>query len=113
VPVAAISDIHGNLPALEAVLAEIEREGVDEIVVAGDTISGPWPAEVFDLLAERGARAVRGNADREGPVRAARRLERRPPGRASARRRAQLAPHAHAVGRRGRVGARVPFDTGL
>ncbi len=64
-PVAAISDIHGNLPALEAVLAEIDREGVDEIVVAGDTISGPWPAEVFDLLDERGARHVRGNADRE------------------------------------------------
>jgi putative phosphoesterase len=65
VPVAAISDIHGNLPALEAVLAEIEREGVDEIVVAGDTIAGPWPADVFDLLVERGVRAVRGNADRE------------------------------------------------
>jgi putative phosphoesterase len=65
VPVAALSDIHGNLPALEAVLVEIDREGVDEIVVAGDTISGPWPVEVFDLLDERGARHVRGNADRE------------------------------------------------
>ena len=63
--VAAIGDIHGNLPALEAVLAELDREGVDEIVVAGDTISGPWPAEVFDLLSERGASHVRGNADRE------------------------------------------------
>ena len=48
--VAAISDIHGNLPALEAVLAEIDAEGVDEIVVAGDTAHGPWPAEVVDLL---------------------------------------------------------------
>ena len=37
--VAAISDIHGNLPALEAVLAEIEREDVDAIVVAGDTVA--------------------------------------------------------------------------
>ena len=64
-PVAALSDIHGNLPALEAVLVEIDREGVDEIVVAGDTISGPWPVEVFDILDERGARHVRGNADRE------------------------------------------------
>jgi putative phosphoesterase len=64
VPVAAISDIHGNLPALEAVLADIEREDVDGIVVAGDTISGPWPAEVFDVLAAAGARHVRGNADR-------------------------------------------------
>jgi putative phosphoesterase len=65
VRVAAISDIHGNLPALEAVLADIDREGVGEIVVAGDTAHGPWPAEVVDLLVERGARCVRGNADRE------------------------------------------------
>ena len=63
--VAAISDIHGNLPALEAVLAEIDREAVSEIVVVGDTAHGPWPAEVVDLLVERGARCVRGNADRE------------------------------------------------
>ena len=62
--VAAISDIHGNLPALEAVLADVEREGVDAIVVAGDSVSGPWPAEVFDLLESVGARIVRGNADR-------------------------------------------------
>jgi putative phosphoesterase len=63
--VAAISDIHGNLPALEAVLADIEREHVDEIVVVvGDSVSGPWPAEVFDLLESVGARVVRGNADR-------------------------------------------------
>jgi len=65
VRVAAISDIHGNLPALEAALAEIDREGVDDIVVVGDTVHGPWPAEVLDLLVERGARCVRGNADRE------------------------------------------------
>jgi putative phosphoesterase len=68
VRVAAISDIHGNLPALEAVLADIEREGVDEIVVAGDSISGPWPAEVFDLLESISARIVRGNADRAEEV---------------------------------------------
>jgi putative phosphoesterase len=65
VRVAAISDIHGNLPALEAVLAEVDGEGVDEIVVAGDTAHGPWAAEIVDLLLERGARCVRGNADRE------------------------------------------------
>jgi putative phosphoesterase len=63
--VAAISDIHGNLPALEAVLAEIEGEGVDTVVVPGDTISGPWAAEVFDRLQELDAIVVRGNADRE------------------------------------------------
>ena len=62
--VAAISDIHGNLPALEAVLADIERVGVDSVVVVGDTVSGPWPAEVFDLLAEIDALVVRGNVDR-------------------------------------------------
>lgn len=62
--VAAIGDIHGNLPALEAVLADIESEGIEEIVVVGDTISGPWPAEVFDLLDARGATHVRGNGDR-------------------------------------------------
>jgi predicted phosphodiesterase len=50
---------------LEAVLAEVDDEGVDEIVVGGDTAHGPWPAEVLDLLVERGARNVRGNADRE------------------------------------------------
>jgi putative phosphoesterase len=64
VRVAAISDIHGNLPALEAVLAEIELESVDGIVVVGDIVSGPWPAEVFDLIANAGALVVRGNADR-------------------------------------------------
>lgn len=63
-PLAALSDIHANLPALEAVLADVERENVDAIVVAGDIVSGPWPAEVFDLLAEIGAVVVRGNVDR-------------------------------------------------
>ena len=63
--VAAISDIHGNLPALEAVLADIDEEAVDAVVVPGDTVSGPWAAEVFDLLQGIGAIVVRGNADRE------------------------------------------------
>lgn len=62
--VAALSDVHGNLPALEAVLADVEREDVAAIVVAGDCVSGPWPAEVFDRLEAVGARIVRGNADR-------------------------------------------------
>ena len=69
--VAAISDIHGNLPALEAVLADIERETVDAIVVAGDSFSGPWPSEVVDRLGDVGALAVHGNADRLDVIRAA------------------------------------------
>jgi putative phosphoesterase len=65
VRVAVISDIHGNLPALEAVLEEISREKPDLIVSCGDVASGPMPAETIDVL--RGlpdARFVRGNADR-------------------------------------------------
>jgi putative phosphoesterase len=67
--VAVLSDIHGNLPALEAVLADVERESVDAIIVAGDSVSGPWPDEVFDRLEAVGARIVRGNADRLEEVR--------------------------------------------
>lgn len=63
--VAAIADVHGNRSALEAVLAEVEREGVDRIVVVGDTISGPWPVEAFDAVVASGADVVRGNADHE------------------------------------------------
>jgi putative phosphoesterase len=64
VRVAALSDIHGNLPALEAVLVDVDREHVDAVVVAGDTISGPWPDGVFDLLTDVGALVVSGNVDR-------------------------------------------------
>ena len=63
--IAAIADIHGNLPALEAVLADVERESPDLTVVCGDVASGPMPAETIDLLCTlKGARFVRGNADR-------------------------------------------------
>ena len=63
--VAVLSDIHGNLPALDAVLAEVDVEGVDAVVVAGDVIGGAFPAEVFDRLASLpDVRIVRGNADR-------------------------------------------------
>ncbi len=62
--VAVLSDIHGNLPALAAALADVEREDVDAIVVPGDTISGPWPVETFDLLTRLAPRVVMGNADR-------------------------------------------------
>ena len=64
--VAALYDIHGNLPALEAVLAEVEQAGVDTVVVGGDVASGPMPAETLALLRAFPARVefVRGNADR-------------------------------------------------
>ena len=63
--VAALADIHGNLPALEAVLVEVDREKPDLVVFCGDVSSGPMPAETIDLLRTiKGARFVRGNADR-------------------------------------------------
>jgi putative phosphoesterase len=65
VRVAVVSDIHGNLPALEAVLGEVEAEGVDAVVCAGDVLGGPFPAEVFDRLTSLPeVHIVRGNADR-------------------------------------------------
>lgn len=48
--VAALYDIHGNLPALEAVLEEVRRLGVDAIVVGGDVMPGPMPRECMDRL---------------------------------------------------------------
>ena len=65
--VAALYDIHGNLPALEAVLAELHRHNVDAIVIGGDIVWGPMPAETLDLLRALGGdvRWIRGNADRE------------------------------------------------
>jgi putative phosphoesterase len=65
--VAALYDIHGNLPALEAVLEEVEREAPDVILVGGDVSAGPFPVECLERLQALGDRAVwiRGNADRE------------------------------------------------
>ncbi|MFL5951476.1 MAG: metallophosphoesterase family protein [Gaiellaceae bacterium] len=62
--VAALYDIHGNLPALDAVLAEVDA---DVIVVGGDFALGPWPAETIGRLRslEGDVRFIRGNADRE------------------------------------------------
>lgn len=48
--VAALYDIHGNLPALEAVLEDVARAGVDRIVVGGDLLPGPMPRETLELL---------------------------------------------------------------
>src|SRR5712692_2227523 len=64
--IAVLCDIHGNLPALQAVLAEVEKAGVDLVVFGGDVAAGPMPVETIEVLAAyRGpARFVRGNADR-------------------------------------------------
>jgi predicted phosphodiesterase len=65
--VAVLSDIHGALPALEAVLAEPDVRSADRIVLTGDLAAGPQPVETLDALVALGDRAiwVRGNADRE------------------------------------------------
>jgi predicted phosphodiesterase len=65
VKVAALYDIHGNLPALEAVLADIELEGVDEVVVGGDVLWGPMQSECLELLRNVGATFVSGNCERD------------------------------------------------
>jgi putative phosphoesterase len=67
VRIAVIADIHGNLPALEAVLADVDDGGFDLVVCAGDVVSGPMPAETLERLAALGDRVrwVMGNADRE------------------------------------------------
>jgi predicted phosphodiesterase len=63
--VAALYDVHGNLPALDAVLAEVPADAA--IVVGGDVAYGPYPSETLERLRGLGARThwLRGNADRE------------------------------------------------
>ena len=65
--VAALYDIHGNLPALEAALDEVRRARVDRIVVGGDVVPGPMPVETLELLAALDIPAdfIHGNGDRE------------------------------------------------
>lgn len=65
--IAALYDIHGNLPALEAVLSEIDERDVDMIVFGGDLCWGPLPAETLRriLAVDQPTSFVRGNADRE------------------------------------------------
>lgn len=61
--IAVLCDIHGNLPALEAVVGELDA---DEVVLGGDIASGPFPVETLELLRSlpMPVRYVRGNADR-------------------------------------------------
>jgi putative phosphoesterase len=64
--VAALYDIHGNLPALEAALDDVLRANVDEIVIGGDVLPGPMPRETFQRLLEIDipVRFIQGNGDR-------------------------------------------------
>lgn len=63
--IAAITDIHGNLPALEAVFTDIAGHAPDLVVQLGDALSGPlWPRETADLLIAHALPCVRGNHDR-------------------------------------------------
>lgn len=66
VRVAALYDVHGNLPALEAALAEVEREQPDIVLFGGDLVWGPWPGETLELARSLGDRArfILGNTDR-------------------------------------------------
>ena len=65
--VAALYDIHGNLPALEAVLRDVRDAGVDHVVVGGDVVPGPMPREsLAALLAlDLPTQFIQGNGDRE------------------------------------------------
>jgi putative phosphoesterase len=61
---AVITDIHGNLPALEAALARIEELGIDDVYCGGDLVGyGPHPNEVCALIQERGIPTIYGNYD--------------------------------------------------
>lgn len=60
-----LSDIHGNLPALEAVVADMASRGVDGVVNLGDHVSGPlWPHETLEYLMRQEWTQIAGNHDR-------------------------------------------------
>src|SRR2546427_7029430 len=62
---AVLADVHANLPALEAVLADVDRVTPAGIWVAGDLVGyNPWPNEVLQILRDRRMKAIRGNHER-------------------------------------------------
>lgn len=62
--IAILADIHGNLPALQAVLADIDQQNPDEILCGGDVITkGPHPAECLAIVRGREIRTIIGNTD--------------------------------------------------
>ncbi|HEY4383457.1 MAG TPA: metallophosphoesterase, partial [Ktedonobacteraceae bacterium] len=65
--IAALYDIHGNLPALNAVLEDLKEVQPDLIVVGGDIISGPLPEQTLKRLfqLDNQVHSIRGNGDRE------------------------------------------------
>ncbi|GMA51346.1 DeoR family transcriptional regulator [Alicyclobacillus contaminans] len=65
--IAALYDIHGNLPALNAVIEELKEVQPDLIVVGGDIVSGPMPGQTLERLSLLGNQVhfIRGNGDRE------------------------------------------------
>ena len=65
--IAALYDVHSNLPAFEAVMAEVRREGVDLVVVGGDVLPGPMPVETLEYITSLDVptRFLKGNGDRE------------------------------------------------
>jgi len=64
---AALYDIHGNLPALDAVLQDVRQARVDQVVIGGDVVLGPMPRETLDCLLnlEIPVRYIEGNCDRD------------------------------------------------
>jgi predicted phosphodiesterase len=65
VRVAALYDVHGNLPALLAVLDEVSHEDVDAVVAGGDVLWGAFQSECISALRAAGARFISGNCERE------------------------------------------------
>ena len=64
-PIAVISDIHGNLPALQAVASDLRSRGVRKVLNLGDHLSGPlWPRETLAFLRRMDWTHIRGNHDR-------------------------------------------------
>src|SRR5215471_4841785 len=65
ITIAVVADIHGNLPALERVVDDISRRGIETVINLGDHASGPlWPRETIELLMAQPWTQIAGNCDR-------------------------------------------------
>lgn len=63
---AVVSDIHGNIAALEKVVVDIKRRNVDRVINLGDNVSGPlWPKETIQYLMKQDWVHIKGNHDRQ------------------------------------------------